>query len=418
MVTDGGRTLRRTAAGLARRLQEAIGAPVLVLDPAGAVLAGDPGPIERDLATGDVLRLAARLAGVAVEVMIGRPPDGSALAGHSAQALVAVTAAHVDLLDEVSNQEDLTNRLLLDLIQGSADPDAAPRQAELLGIDLLRPRAVVLVDISDSALALDPHPLDQAGASGHFGAARARRVVGAIDRFFAAPSDVICGYIGAGEILLLKERDADGPDAQQLPESLSEASWDGLLDLKRTANDLLSLLRREVGADVAVGVGRFHTGIAGLRRSYHDARTAVRLGRRFRGREQPYTLDGLGVEGLVAGGDDDTRSSLAARLLAPLEREPELWETLDVFFAEDCHPSGAAQRLAIHRNTLGYRLDKIAAMTGLDPRRFNDSVQLRLALVLRAVGAEPPPLCSRPTISRSVGGKLAPRPMQATRQIS
>ncbi|WP_369128003.1 helix-turn-helix domain-containing protein [Ligilactobacillus salivarius] len=37
----------------------------------------------------------------------------------------------------------------------------------------------------------------------------------------------------------------------------------------------------------------------------------------------------------------------------------------------------------MHRNTLNYRLDKIASLIGLDPRRFDEAVQIRLALLLR-----------------------------------
>ena len=48
-------------------------------------------------------------------------------------------------------------------------------------------------------------------------------------------------------------------------------------------------------------------------------------------------------------------------------------------------PSLAATELSIHRNTLSYRLDKIASLTGLDPRRFDDAVQIRLALLLRSL---------------------------------
>ena len=48
-------------------------------------------------------------------------------------------------------------------------------------------------------------------------------------------------------------------------------------------------------------------------------------------------------------------------------------------------PSSTANRLFIHRNTLSYRLDKIASLTGLDPRRFDDAVQIRLAVVLRSL---------------------------------
>ena len=36
-------------------------------------------------------------------------------------------------------------------------------------------------------------------------------------------------------------------------------------------------------------------------------------------------------------------------------------------------------------DTLGYRLDKVALLTGLDPRHFDDAVQIRLSLLLRAL---------------------------------
>jgi carbohydrate diacid regulator len=57
---------------------------------------------------------------------------------------------------------------------------------------------------------------------------------------------------------------------------------------------------------------------------------------------------------------------------------------LRVFFSANCSSVIAARQLSIHRNTLSYRLDKIATLTGLDPRRFNDAVQLRISLELAA----------------------------------
>lgn len=76
---------------------------------------------------------------------------------------------------------------------------------------------------------------------------------------------------------------------------------------------------------------------------------------------------------------------LVTHLLSPLDHEPGLLATLNAFFAADCAPSVTACEWGIHRNTLAHRLDKIASMTVLDPRRFDDAVQIRLALVLRSL---------------------------------
>jgi carbohydrate diacid regulator len=159
--------------------------------------------------------------------------------------------------------------------------------------------------------------------------------------------------------------------------------------LKRAGAALLTRLRHDTGAAINIGIGRYHPGIRGLACSYEDARAALSLGRRFHGHNQVHCLDGLGIAAFVGVSDERTKVDLATHLLSPLDHEPELLETLDAFFAEDCCPSSTANRLSIHRNTLSYRLDKIASLTGLDPRRFDEAVQIRLALVLRSLRNNP-----------------------------
>jgi carbohydrate diacid regulator len=133
---------------------------------------------------------------------------------------------------------------------------------------------------------------------------------------------------------------------------------------------------------LGVAVGRYHPGARGLERSYRDARTALSLGQRFLPRRGLYALDELGLGAWVGLVDEGTRRELAERLIAPLESSSDLLDTLEVFFAENRARSSAAAHLAIHRNSLTYRLDRVRRLTGLDPRRFDDAVQLRLALLL------------------------------------
>ncbi len=83
--------------------------------------------------------------------------------------------------------------------------------------------------------------------------------------------------------------------------------------------------------------------------------------------------------------DESTKIDLAKHLLSPLDQEPDLLETLDAFFVENCCASATANRLSIHRNTLSYRLDKMTSLAGFDPRRFDDAMQIRLALLLRSL---------------------------------
>jgi len=217
---------------------------------------------------------------------------------------------------------------------------------------------------------------------------RSQLFVGSIVGFFELPDDTICAYSGDGEIAVLKASDSKNlgtwVDRDDDPEPPT-ASWANLAALKRAGRALLARVQHDTGISVGIGIGRYHPGIGGLARSYQDARAALWLGRRFRGQHRIHCLDGLGVAAFVGLTDERTKIDLARHLLSPLDHEPDLLTTLDVFFDEDCCPSATANRLAIHRNTLRYRLDKTASLTGLDPRRFDDAIQIRLSLMLRSL---------------------------------
>ena len=64
------------------------------------------------------------------------------------------------------------------------------------------------------------------------------------------------------------------------------------------------------------------------------------------------------------------------RATAKLADHPDLLDTLRVFVEQDGNMSGSADRLNIHRNTLQYRLKRIAELTGRDPRKVLELFQL------------------------------------------
>jgi carbohydrate diacid regulator len=210
------------------------------------------------------------------------------------------------------------------------------------------------------------------------------------------PSDTICAYIGEGEVAVLKASNRSAliewVDAEHGGPEGASPSWANLTALKRAGVGLLTRLRSDTRADVSLGIGRYHPGIPGLARSYADARAALSLGRRFHGHNRVHCLDGLGIASFVGVSDERTKIDLARYLLSPLDHEPDFLRTLETFFAHDCSPSATAGALNIHRNTLAYRLDKITSLTGLDPRCFDDAVQIRLSLLLRSLQAGPAPV--------------------------
>ena len=304
---------------------------------------------------GDRERISPRLAHVLIEMIL------------------AETAAH----RELSARSEAKNKFIYDLLHGHIQDEATIlHYAELLRLDLNPPRTVILIDAHAYVIGDEGDEEEAGPASPQQAQRRAQYIIDTIIRFFHLPDDLICAYLGGGEIAVLK-----ASDRQNL------AAWADLTALRCAADALLDRLPVGSREKINIGLGRYHPGLTGLADSYADAQTALSLGRHFHKDKRIHWLAELGVVAFVGISDEETKLELAEHLLSPLNEEPELLQTLEQFFAEDCSLSLAAAGLSIHRNTLSYRLDKITSLTGLDPRRFDDAVQIRLALMLRLINA-------------------------------
>ncbi|MBD2777304.1 PucR family transcriptional regulator [Iningainema tapete] len=326
------------------------------------------------------------------KVIIGKPNNGEEISPRLAQVIVELVVNQTAMIDELPNQHQLKNKFIYDLLHGLIEDEATVlRHSKLLGLDLTPPRAVILIDAADYILGNSvsnsnvQSKNDSVSSLETQARRRATLVIGSVVSFFHLPNDTICAYLGDGEVAVLKASDTKNlgywANCGDVPECSS--SWANLTALKRAAFELMRGLGRDTGASISVGIGRYHPGIKGLASSYQDARAALSLGCRFGDRNQVHCLDQLGIAAFIGVSDEQTKIELATYLLSPLNHEPELLTTLDTFFAQDCCPSSTASKLLIHRNTLSYRLDKITSLTGLDPRCFDDAVQIRLALLLR-----------------------------------
>lgn len=382
----------RVAEIVAERSAELLGARVSVIDDRGIVVAGSsPSDVGGAFIQSDAgqpyLRVPLRLDSLAGEVVVTQPMNGESISPRLAQVLVELVINQTAVVDRLPNKHELKNKFIHDLLHGSlGDETTILREAQILGMDLTPPRAVILIDASEYILA--PMNASQPDPSEARIRRRAQLVIGTIVEFFELPNDTICAYIGNGEVAVLKASNKqnlvtwlDRDDNQDA----ASPSWANLAALKRAGTALLTRLNQHTRASINLGIGRYHPGLHGLAGSYQDARAALSLGRRFHGQNRVHCLDSLGIAAFVGISDEETKVDLATNLLSPLDHEPDLLTTLDAYFDLDCCPSAVSSRLSIHRNTLGYRLDKITSLTGLDPRRFDDAVQIRLALLLRSL---------------------------------
>jgi sugar diacid utilization regulator len=72
-----------------------------------------------------------------------------------------------------------------------------------------------------------------------------------------------------------------------------------------------------------------------------------------------------------------------ARLLEPLDRNPDLPLTLETYLSHDCDRRRTAAALHVHPNTLDYRLRRIVTLTGLDPATTHGLQTLGAAVAAR-----------------------------------
>jgi carbohydrate diacid regulator len=383
--------LQQVAETVTHRTAEMLCTAVTMLDDRGDLIASsNPNAVPPDHAEADsvegYIQLPIRLGGRSLQVLVAEPRDGEVISPRLARVILELAINQSAVVERLPNQVEIKNKFIYDLLRGAASDEAdILRESQILGMDFARPRAVILIDAADYIMVSHPGASD---ARARRSAMRAQHLIASVVNYFRLPSDAICAYIGEGEVAVLKaatNQDLTMWTGADLDAGQANPSWANLAALKRACSGLLDRLRRDTATSISVGIGRYHPGIHGLARSYQDAGAALALGRRFHGPNRVHCLDELGVAAFMGVPDERTKVELAVHLLSPLDHEPELHETLQTLFDENCCPSATSRRLSIHRNTLAYRLDKITSLTGLDPRRFDDAVQMRLASVLRAL---------------------------------
>jgi sugar diacid utilization regulator len=133
------------------------------------------------------------------------------------------------------------------------------------------------------------------------------------------------------------------------------------------------------------GVGPPFTGLDGFAASYHEARRAIR-----HASERRPLVFGPGdvplFDELTSLGREDA-NSLIPEATREVLRDHAARQTIEAFFAADLQVSVAAKALSLHPNSLRYRLGRIATLTGRDPRKLADLLELITAARLMSNGA-------------------------------
>ena len=162
-------------------------------------------------------------------------------------------------------------------------------------------------------------------------------------------------------------------------------------EFKSIAGEFVEQLQaRNSKARLIIGIGRPGVGPGNWLQSLQQARESWRLGKEWETAPVTYFGD-LGLYQLLTGLSTNPeaarfyRKTLGKLISHDDNKNSELVQTLDAFFACHGNLSQTATRLHIHRNTLTYRLEQIANITQLDLDDPDARFSLQLALKLRPV---------------------------------
>lgn len=167
--------------------------------------------------------------------------------------------------------------------------------------------------------------------------------------------------------------------------------WTTLLPLRSAADEnaaidsLAEILQPKVRtAKTALWVGISAASTRdGLPAAFAEARVLAETGRALRRPQLICRREDMVFEYAIA---TSGASANLVRVLDPLDAQPVLAETLEVFILQDFNQNGTARELSVHRNTVTYRLTRIAELTGYDPQTPAGISTLMGARVARQLG--------------------------------
>jgi DNA-binding PucR family transcriptional regulator len=302
-----------------------------------------------------VARARANVLGlIALVDPSGRAGETERVALEHGATVLAMELARLQSLADTELR--LSRDLVEDLLSGTDEASALARAAALR-YDLQRPHRVVLVERTGS---------------------------GSEDGLLFRAVQVAARETGVGSLLVSRRSSVVVlSDAQEAP-------WKAFR----------GALVREVGVDEwRVGVGGICTSPSDFPRSYREAMLALRIQSATQGPGQVTVFEDLGVYRLLADVNDLSRLDefvrewLGALLDYDDQRGGDLVETLASYLEAGGNYDGTAQGLAVHRNTLKYRLQRIREISGRDlgdpDTEFNLQFATRIWRIQKALTAPP-----------------------------
>jgi DNA-binding PucR family transcriptional regulator len=275
----------------------------------------------------------------------------------------------------------LSGEFLDDLLTADVrgNPESTAARAMQLGLDLTGPCTLLVVR---------PDPGDE--DSGFLPSGNAGR----LKRSLLTQVQRIVDAAGVGSGALVAARAEDVVVLWPRRQAQAEAA------------ELAELLRRQIRAyagPVSVGLGPPCGSVTEYASAHRLAAGALDLVHRAGGRERVVALKDLGIyRPLLQVKRPEELIEFMQGLLEPLydydrRHETTLVETLRAFLGHGFSTVATAEALAVHPNTVSYRLRRIEDLLGLDCHDAQALLQFQLAFLIESVLGTPPGAASNPS---------------------
>ena len=156
-------------------------------------------------------------------------------------------------------------------------------------------------------------------------------------------------------------------------------------ELSDIAATIVDMMSTEAMMSVKVAFGTIVTELKSVSKSYKEAKMALDVGKIFYYEKNIIAYSKLGIGRLIYQLPQNLCKMFMEEIFGddiPDEIDDEMLATVNKFFENNLNISETSRQLFLHRNTLVYRIEKLAKATGLDIRTFDDALTFKIALMV------------------------------------
>jgi carbohydrate diacid regulator len=245
---------------------------------------------------------------------------------------------------DVRLKEELVNQMIHNEID-----ELAMERAIRFEIDLSIPRIAVLFEVVQESL--DEETITKV---------KKQLMAQLVDRL--QKEDLVASTSSRNFVVLKKVNQQTQKDKMQIVQEVKE---------------MMKWFSQSKSISIKVGIGIEYSSMKGAHNSYERAKQGLRVGKILYPGIDIYNYDDLVLPVLLSQiSSNETTLARYYELIVQNDKKGELQETLQQFIEENGELNQVAAKLFIHRNTLRYRLSKIHEISGKDPRKIKELLEL------------------------------------------